>query len=78
MLFRRIATRTRKDPATNEVKELFSTLKPEQRLVIRQKLVDCLTSESLTEVRKKTGDCVAEVARQYTDNGMQHAPFYAE
>lgn len=71
VLFRRIATRTRKDPATNEVKELFSTLKPEQRLVIRQKLVDCLTSESLTEVRKKIGDCVAEVARQYTDNGEQ-------
>ena len=73
VLFRRIATKTRKDPITNEAKELFSTLTGEQRLVIRQKLVTCLTGESITDVRKKIGDAVAEIARQYTDNGMQHA-----
>ena len=72
VLFRRIATKTRKDPVTNEAKELFSTLTGEQRLVIRQKLVSCLTGESVTDVRKKIGDAVAEIARQYTDNGMQH------
>ncbi|GES60696.1 importin beta-3 subunit [Aspergillus terreus] len=71
VLFRRIATKTRKDPVTNEAKELFSTLSGEQRLVIREKLVTCLTSESTTDVRKKIGDAVAEIARQYTDNGDQ-------
>ncbi|ODM23487.1 hypothetical protein SI65_01076 [Aspergillus cristatus] len=71
VLFRRIATKTRKDPVTNEAKELFSTLTGEQRLVIRQKLVSCLTGESVTDVRKKIGDAVAEIARQYTDNGDQ-------
>ncbi|KAL2828730.1 armadillo-type protein [Aspergillus cavernicola] len=71
VLFRRIATKTRKDPATNEAKELFSTLTREQRLIIRQKLVTCLTTESANEVRRKIGDAVAEIARQYTDNGDQ-------
>ncbi|RJE26313.1 Importin beta-3 subunit [Aspergillus sclerotialis] len=71
VLFRRIATKTRKDPGTNEAKELFSTLTGEQRLIIRQKLVTCLTSESTTDVRKKIGDAVAEIARQYTDSGDQ-------
>jgi hypothetical protein len=46
-------------------------LSGEQRLVIREKLVTCLTSESTTDVRKKIGDAVAEIARQYTDNGDQ-------
>jgi hypothetical protein len=45
-------------------------LSGEQRLVIREKLVTCLTSESTTDVRKKIGDAVAEIARQYTDNGI--------
>ncbi|EIT73173.1 armadillo-type protein [Aspergillus flavus] len=71
VLFRRISTKTRKDPVTNEAKELFSTLTGEQRLVIRQKLVTCLTTETVTDVRKKIGDAVAEIARQYTDNGDQ-------
>ncbi|KAL4797281.1 armadillo-type protein [Aspergillus venezuelensis] len=71
VLFRRIATKTRKDPVTNDAKELFSTLAREQRLVIRQKLVTCLTNESANDVRRKTGDAVAEIARQYTDNGDQ-------
>ena len=69
-MFRRIATKTRTDPVTNEARELFSTLTTDQRLVIRQKLVTCLTTESATDVRKKIGDAVAEIARQYTDNGM--------
>ncbi|CAL5867384.1 uncharacterized protein PFLUO_LOCUS1602 [Penicillium psychrofluorescens] len=69
VLFRRIATKTRKDPVTNDTKEVFSSLTNEQRVVIRQKLVDCLTKETVTDVQKKIGDAVAEVARQYTDNG---------
>ncbi|OJJ47503.1 hypothetical protein ASPZODRAFT_150998 [Penicilliopsis zonata CBS 506.65] len=71
VLFRKIASRTKKDPVTNETKELFSLLNAEQRLIIRQKLVTCLTGESLTDVRKKIGDAVAEIARQYTDGGDQ-------
>lgn len=71
MLFRRIATKTRKDPATGEAKEVFLSLPNEQRVVIREKLVTCLTNESVIDVRKKVGDAVAEVARQYTDNGTR-------
>ncbi|KAJ5585085.1 uncharacterized protein N7459_004885 [Penicillium hispanicum] len=71
VLFRRIATKTRKDPATGEAKEVFLSLPNEQRVAIREKLVTCLTTESVTDVRKKVGDAVAEVARQYTDNGEQ-------
>ncbi|KAA8644804.1 nuclear import receptor PSE1 [Aspergillus tanneri] len=71
VLFRRIATKTRKDPVTNEAKELFSTLTTDQRLIIRQKLVTCLTNASATDVRKKIGDAVAEIARQYTEYGDQ-------
>lgn len=47
------------------------SLPNEQRVAIREKLVTCLTSESVTDVRKKVGDAVAEIARQYTDNGMR-------
>ncbi|KAJ5294758.1 hypothetical protein PENANT_c014G03055 [Penicillium antarcticum] len=71
VLFRRIATKTRKDPASGDAKEVFSSLPNEQRVAIREKLVACLTSESVTDVRKKIGDALAEVARQYTDNGEQ-------
>jgi len=68
VLFRRIATKARKD-AAGEAKEVFLTLPNEQRVVIREKLVTCLSTESVTDVRKKIGDAVAEIARQYTDNG---------
>jgi broad specificity phosphatase PhoE len=69
VLFRRIATKTSKDLHTNETKELFSILSPDQRVAIREKLVSCLSSESLADVRNKVGDAIAEIARQYTDNG---------
>ncbi|CAI7587634.1 unnamed protein product [Penicillium glandicola] len=71
VLFRRIATKTRKDPASGDNKEIFSSLPNEQRIAIREKLVICLTSETVTDVRKKIGDTLAEVARQYTDNDEQ-------
>ena len=38
-------------------------------MAIRQKLLECLQSEQLPQVRHKIGDAVAEVARQYTDDG---------
>lgn len=71
MLFRRIATKTRKDPASGDAKEVFSSLPNEQRVAIREKLVACLSSETVNDVRRKIGDALAEVARQYTDNGMR-------
>jgi len=67
VLFRRIATRTRKDPASDATKDLFLTLQQPQRDAIRQKLLDCLTAEAAATVRNKTSDAVAEVARQYTE-----------
>ncbi|KAI9777689.1 MAG: hypothetical protein M1839_008608 [Geoglossum umbratile] len=67
VLFRRIATKSRKDPATGETKELFVTLQQAQKVAIRQKLLECLTREAISQVRNKIGDAVAEVARQYTD-----------
>ncbi|KAJ5328221.1 hypothetical protein N7541_001641 [Penicillium brevicompactum] len=71
VLFRRIATKTRKDPASGDAKEVFSSLPNEQRVAIREKLVACLSSETVNDVRRKIGDALAEVARQYTDNGEQ-------
>ncbi|KAI9757641.1 MAG: hypothetical protein M4579_003366 [Chaenotheca gracillima] len=71
VLFRRISTKTRKDPASDESKELFLTLPQEEKVEIRAKLLECLGGESLPHVRNKVGDAVAEIARQYTDNGEQ-------
>ena len=55
-------------------KELFLSLQPPARNAIREKLLQCLNGEGLQNVRNKIGDAVAEVARQYTDEGeSQHA-----
>ncbi len=69
VLFRRIATKTRKLPGTDESKELFLTLQEAEKIAIRQKLLQCLGNESLPHVRNKIGDAVAEIARQYADDG---------
>jgi len=44
-------------------------LQSPQKVAIQQKLLECLQSESLLQVRHKIGDAVAEVARQYSDDG---------
>ena len=44
-------------------------LQPQQKVAIRQKLLECLQGERLPDVRHKIGDAVAEIARQYSDNG---------
>lgn len=69
VLFRRIATRSRKDPATDVTKELFLTIPQPQRNAIRQKLLQCLEGEQSAQVRNKVGDAIAELARQYTEEG---------
>lgn len=66
-----MSTKTRKTPGTEESKELFMLLQPPQKVAIRQKLLECLQSENLPMVRHKIGDAVAEVARQYADDGRR-------
>ena len=68
VLFRRIAAKTRKTPDSEEAKELFLALSQQQKLAIRQKLLECFQSEAILLVRHKVGDAVAEIARQYSDN----------
>ena len=69
VLFRRIATKTRKVAGTEESKELFIALQDAQKVAIRERLLQCLQSEALPQVRHKVGDAVAEIARQYAENG---------
>ncbi|KAG5985303.1 hypothetical protein E4U55_006783 [Claviceps digitariae] len=67
VIFRRIASKTRKIEARNNV-DMFYSLAKDQAIVIRQKLLETLATESDRTVRNKISDAVAEVARQYTDN----------
>lgn len=69
VLFRRIATKTRKIQGAEESRELFIALQDAQKVAIREKLLQNLQSEGLSHVRHKVGDAVAEVARQYAENG---------
>ena len=67
MLFRRIAAKNWKTPGSDEAKELFQSLPQQQKLAIRQKLLECFQNEAAPQIRHKVGDAVAEVARQYSD-----------
>ncbi|MCJ1382400.1 hypothetical protein MMC17_005513 [Xylographa soralifera] len=69
VLFRRIATKTRKITGVSEPRELFLTVGQQQKIAIRSKLLQCLQNELTPPVRNKIGDAVAEIARQYTDDG---------
>lgn len=68
VLFRRIASKTRKNEQ-NQMVEMFISLTKDQAVVIRQKLLECLVSEPDRLVRNKISDAVAEVGRQYSDAG---------
>ncbi|ESU14277.1 hypothetical protein FGSG_13254 [Fusarium graminearum PH-1] len=68
VIFRRIASKTRKNDA-GESMDLFLSLTKDQAAVIRQKLLETLAAESDRLVRNKISDAVAELARQYTENG---------
>ena len=70
VLLRRIASKNRKDPNAADSKELFLCLGQNEKDFIRQRLLQCLVSEQMANVRHKIGDAVAEIARQYTDYGM--------
>ncbi|KIV94635.1 hypothetical protein, variant [Exophiala mesophila] len=69
VLFRKQSSKTRKSPTTGESKELFLTLSAEARMAIRSKLLESLAREQIRSVRNKIGDAIAEIARQYIDNG---------
>ena len=70
VLFRRMASKTKRATGEDqESKEQFLLLQPQQTMVIRQKLLECLQNEGLPPVRHKISDAVAEIARQYSDNG---------
>jgi hypothetical protein len=47
------------------------TLAPAQRAAIREKLLVALTNEGTSSVRNKTSDAVAEIARQYVEEGTR-------
>lgn len=68
VIFRRIASKTRKTEQ-NQVVEMFISLAKEHAAVIRQKLLECLVNEVDKNVRNKISDAVAEVGRQYSDAG---------
>lgn len=70
VIFRRIASKTRKNEQ-GQVVEMFVSLAKEQAVVIRQKLLECLVNEVDKSVRNKISDAVAEVARQYADIGTR-------
>lgn len=68
VIFRRIASKSRKLENGPTV-DLFMSISKDQAQVIRQKLLETLGSETERTIRNKIGDAVAEVARQYADNG---------
>lgn len=70
VLFRRIATKTRKDTTTEASIDLFTSLAVPQKNAIRAKVLECLGNETETSVRHKIGDAVAELARQYAAEGV--------
>ncbi|SMR60448.1 unnamed protein product [Zymoseptoria tritici ST99CH_1E4] len=67
VIFRRISTRTTKEAASGENKEIFLQLSHQSKQSVRSKLLECYAREDSKPVRNKLADAVAEIARQYTD-----------
>jgi hypothetical protein len=67
VIFRRIASKTRKTPASDNV-DTFISLGKDQAFAIRERLLGTLASEPDKAVRNKISDAVAEIARQYSEN----------
>ncbi|OTA99321.1 hypothetical protein M426DRAFT_68063 [Hypoxylon sp. CI-4A] len=70
VIFRRIASKTRKSDKGDNV-EIFVSLPVAEASVIRQKLLEALANERDRLVRNKISDAVADVARQYSENNEQ-------
>jgi len=73
VLFRRIATRSRKEDNSDSTQDLFFSLPPPQKEAIRARLLEGLLNEVDNSTRNKVGDAVAEVARQYVAEGNDPA-----
>lgn len=69
MIFRRIASKSRKNEKGDTV-EIFISLNPDQATAVRQKLLESLANETDRTVRNKISDAVADVARQYSENSQ--------
>jgi Trp operon repressor len=69
VIFRRIASKVRKNDQGKTL-DMFLSLSNDQAAAIRQKILESLGSETDRAVRNKISDAVAEVARQYTENGQ--------
>lgn len=76
VIFRRIASKSRKNDK-GETVDIFVSLPKDQAAVIRQKLLEILTTETERAVRNKISDAVAEVARQFVENGESVLPAQA-
>ncbi|KAF2666647.1 ARM repeat-containing protein [Microthyrium microscopicum] len=70
VMFRRAATKARKDPQSDQSKDTFWVLPDPQKVAIREKLLEALGTDNTPNVRNKVADAVAEIARQYTDEGI--------
>jgi importin-5 len=69
VIFRRIASKTRKN-AAGENADMFISMPKNDASVVRDKLLETLAAESDRGVRNKISDAVAEVARQYAENSQ--------
>jgi oligoendopeptidase F len=69
VIFRRIASKTRKTDSGTTVDMFFSIAK-DQAVAIRQRLLVTLGEEPDRAVRNKISYAVAEVARQYIENSQ--------
>jgi importin-5 len=56
---------------------MFLLLSDDAKAAIRSKLLECLAREQINHVRNKISDAIAEIARQYTDNGKKIRSDYA-
>jgi hypothetical protein len=68
VIFRRIASKTRKIGNSDNV-DMFISLDKEHSTVIRGTLLETLVTEQDKTVRNKISDAVAELARQYYESG---------
>lgn len=76
-MFRRVASRARKDPHSDATKDTYWTLSEPQRIAIREKLLQALGAETTLNVRNKVSDAIAEVARQHAEEGAELEHSYA-
>lgn len=69
VLFRRMATKSKKLPDSETTQELYTLVNPQTKNEIQKKLLECLSNEKDNATRNKVGDAVAEVARLHHAEG---------